>query len=93
MALNPLREKWRDGEATLNGWMMLPGGPAFAMIETRKALDNLDDILCVEGLDGIYIGPSDLALALGHPPHSDTEEPELLEATLTSVGYKGTLPF
>ena len=37
----------------------------FAMIETAQALDNLDDILSVEGLDAIYIGPSDLSLSLG----------------------------
>ena len=36
----------------------------FAQIETQQALDNLDDILSVEGLDAIYIGPSDLSLAL-----------------------------
>ena len=37
----------------------------FAMIETATALDHLDDILSVEGLDAIYIGPSDLSLSLG----------------------------
>jgi len=36
-----------------------------AMIETAKAVDNLDEILSVEGLDAIYIGPSDLSLSLG----------------------------
>jgi 4-hydroxy-2-oxoheptanedioate aldolase len=35
-----------------------------AMIETRAALDALDDILSVEGLDGVYVGPSDLSIAL-----------------------------
>ena len=29
----------------------------FAMIETREALENLDDIMSVKGIDGIYIGP------------------------------------
>ncbi len=43
----------------------------FAMIETARALDNLDDILSVEGLDAIYIGPSDLSLALGCRPVFD----------------------
>jgi len=38
---------------------------AFAMIETRQGLDNLEDILSVPGLDAVYIGPSDLSLALG----------------------------
>jgi 4-hydroxy-2-oxoheptanedioate aldolase len=37
---------------------------AIAMIETRAALDALDDILAVEGLDGVYVGPSDLSIAL-----------------------------
>ena len=47
-------------------------------IETREAMDNLDDILAVEGLDGVFIGPMDLATNLGHlgnPSH-----PEVLQA-------------
>lgn len=40
---------------------------AIAMIETREAIDNLDAILSVPGLDAIYIGPSDLSLSLGGP--------------------------
>jgi 4-hydroxy-2-oxoheptanedioate aldolase len=35
-------------------------------IETQRALDNLDAIAAVEGIDGLFIGPSDLAAALGH---------------------------
>ena len=52
----------------------------FAMIETAEALDNLDDILSVEGLDAIYIGPSDLSLALGCRPTFDDLEPKAFEA-------------
>jgi 4-hydroxy-2-oxoheptanedioate aldolase len=37
----------------------------FAMIETRDGLDNLDRIASIPGLDGLYIGPADLSLALG----------------------------
>lgn len=51
-----------------------------AMIETAEALDNLDDILSVEGLDAIYIGPSDLSLALGCRPTFDDLEPKAFEA-------------
>jgi 4-hydroxy-2-oxoheptanedioate aldolase len=48
---------------------------SFAMIETAQALDNLDAILSVEGLDAIYIGPSDLSLALGcRPVFDDVDE-------------------
>lgn len=41
---------------------------AIAMIETAEALDNLDAILTVESIDGVYIGPADLALSLGYAP-------------------------
>lgn len=45
------------------------------MIETRQAIDNLDDILSTPGLDGVYIGPSDLSFALGLPPRMDSDVP------------------
>ena len=35
-----------------------------AMVETEAALEGLDDILAVEGVDGVFIGPSDLSIAL-----------------------------
>jgi 4-hydroxy-2-oxoheptanedioate aldolase len=53
---------------------------AIAMIETADALDHLDAILATEGLDGIYVGPSDLANALGCPPVLDPVEPEVVTA-------------
>jgi 4-hydroxy-2-oxoheptanedioate aldolase len=53
---------------------------AFAMIETAQALDNLDAILSVEGLDAVYIGPSDLSLALGCKPTFDDVEPKVAQA-------------
>lgn len=52
----------------------------FAMIETAQALDNLDAILSVEGLDAIYIGPSDLSLALGCKPVFDDVDPKVAQA-------------
>lgn len=51
-----------------------------AMIETQQALDNLDQILAVEGLDAVFIGPSDLGQSLGHGPGMDRGEPEVVEA-------------
>jgi 4-hydroxy-2-oxoheptanedioate aldolase len=48
----------------------------FAMIETAQALERIDDILSVEGLDAIYIGPSDLSLSLGcRPVFDDVDAP------------------
>lgn len=36
----------------------------FAMIETTEALENLADILNIEGIDGVYVGPNDLCISL-----------------------------
>jgi 4-hydroxy-2-oxoheptanedioate aldolase len=52
----------------------------FAMIETAQALDNLDAIMSVEGLDAVYIGPSDLSLALGCRPLFDDVDPPVAQA-------------
>ena len=51
-----------------------------ALVETKEALNNLDDIMTVEGLDGVYVGPSDLSLSLGLQPKIEPDEPKLLEA-------------
>ncbi len=53
---------------------------AFAMIETAQALENLDDILATPGLDAVYIGPSDLSLALGCKPTFDDLDPKAADA-------------
>lgn len=45
----------------------------FAMVETRDGLDRLEEIASTPGLDGIYIGPADLALALGQTPGAGGE--------------------
>lgn len=47
------------------------------MIETREGVANLDEILAVDGLDGIYIGPADLALSHGKTPGFDHGAGEL----------------
>jgi 4-hydroxy-2-oxoheptanedioate aldolase len=49
------------------------------MIETAEALDNLEAILDVPGIDMIYVGPSDLGFSLGLPPLMDREEPQILD--------------
>ena len=46
----------------------------FAMIETKESLENLDEIMKTTGLDGIYIGPADLSLAIGEKPSFDKPE-------------------
>ena len=51
-----------------------------AQIETKEALENLDEILSVPGLDAVFIGPSDLGQSLGVPPRMDTTEPQTVKA-------------
>jgi 4-hydroxy-2-oxoheptanedioate aldolase len=50
------------------------------MIETAEAMKNLDDILSVPGVDGVYVGPSDLSLALGLKPRLDQTDAPVVEA-------------
>jgi len=68
------------------GWNQIPGYAAAAndeiclivQAETPQALENLDDILQVDGVDGVFFGPSDLCASMGHlgnPGH-----PEVVEA-------------
>ena len=45
-----------------------------AMIETKESLDKLDEIMSTDGVDGIYIGPADLSLAIGEKPGFDRPE-------------------
>ncbi len=51
-----------------------------AMIETAQALENLDDILSVPGLDALYVGPADLSQSLGGKPGVDFTKPAVADA-------------
>lgn len=51
-----------------------------AMIETTQALENMDAIMATPGMTGVYIGPSDLSLSMGHTPKLDQEEPAVVDA-------------
>lgn len=55
------------------------------MIETVQAVENLDQILAVEGIDAIYVGPADLSLTLGLPPGNNDDTPAFVEALMTIV--------
>lgn len=70
---------------------LLYGGPDYAqhadativrlaMIETREGLAAVDDICAVDGLDGIFVGPSDLGLNLGRGTAADPSDPDVRAA-------------
>lgn len=68
----PVRAGLREGpgyfEESNNSLTVIP------MIETRDALRNIDDILTVDGVDIVYVGPFDLSISLGlNPKNNDGE--------------------
>jgi 4-hydroxy-2-oxoheptanedioate aldolase len=53
-----------------------------AMVESAESYANLDDILSTPGLDGIYVGPSDLALSMGESAGFDPRFPAVYDAII-----------
>ena len=76
-----------DGPAYLNAANAMT--QTIAMIETRAALDALDDILGVEGVDGVFIGPSDLSIALSRGRSVEPRGAALLDELPRSVERAG----
>mmetsp|Transcript_19566 Transcript_19566/g.65724 ORF Transcript_19566/g.65724 Transcript_19566/m.65724 type:complete len:301 (-) Transcript_19566:2053-2955(-) len=68
----------------------------WAMIETAPALANAAEIAAVEGVDGLFIGPNDLSLALGVPPSSAPTDPRVVEGAwlrgAVGAGWRPSFP-
>ncbi len=56
-----------------------------AMIETRAGLDALDDILGVDGLNGVFVGPSDLSIGLSGGPRVEPRGKAVMTAAALIV--------
>lgn len=52
-------------------------------VESRTALENLDAILEVDGIDGVFIGPADLSASLGYP--DDAGHPDVQRVIEQSI--------
>lgn len=61
-------------------------------IETREAVENLEAILAVPGLDGILIGPADLSAALGYFPDVNGEAFQKVVAGILETGRRADIP-
>ncbi len=68
-----------DYVATANDQMCL-----LVQVETRAGIEALDDILAVEGVDGVFIGPADLAADMGFPGNS--AEPQVADTIRDALG-------
>ena len=83
-SFGPIRAKYSSGGAIHGGGdyhnyaneetLVIP------QIETREAIKNLDEILTTPGIGAIYIGPSDLSMALGKEPRKGQSDPEVVAA-------------
>lgn len=66
-----------------------------AMIETAEAVANVEAIASVPGVDGLYIGPSDLSISLGLSPAGDQDDVRFVDAldrTVAACQQAGILP-
>jgi len=62
-------------------------------IETPKGVEALGDILAVDGVDGVFIGPSDLSASMGHignPAHPDVQA--VIEESIAKIVAAGKAP-
>ncbi|TWG94998.1 4-hydroxy-2-oxoheptanedioate aldolase [Nocardioides sp. J9] len=65
---------------------------AIVQIESQLGVERREEILAVEGLDGVYVGPADLALTMGEAPRLDWEDGpvrEAIDAVLATAGENG----
>ncbi|MEP6721435.1 MAG: aldolase/citrate lyase family protein [Variovorax sp.] len=62
-------------------------------VETREALENLEAIVDVEGIDGVFIGPADLSASLGHPGDpGHTEVRSAIDDAIRCIRARGKAP-
>jgi len=78
----PMRAGLRSGPETAR---MNEEVACIVMIETEEGLANLEEICAVEGVDGIYVGPGDLMLALGGRTITDPDRAAEFEAALARI--------
>lgn len=62
-------------------------------VETKKGIENLDAINAVEGVDGVFIGPSDLAADMGFPGNSNADAvQDCIKDALARIAASGKSP-
>jgi 4-hydroxy-2-oxoheptanedioate aldolase len=67
----------------------------FVMVETVEAVENIDEIVAVPGVDGVFVGPVDLAISAGMPATVDNTDPAFvgwLETVVAACERAGVVP-
>ena len=63
------------------------------MVETAQAVERIDDILSVDGVEAIYVGPADLAISLGLPDSTDDAAfNDVLDTIVAACNRHGVVP-
>ncbi|MBR3124901.1 MAG: hypothetical protein IKF42_05675 [Mogibacterium sp.] len=85
-------EPWASG--TLTEYMQNSNDKVLLLpqCETEEALDNIEEIVQIEGIDGIFIGPFDLSICMGIPGQFDAPEfKEAVDRILSACKQAGKL--
>ncbi|GEL21430.1 aldolase [Pseudonocardia sulfidoxydans NBRC 16205] len=81
---------------TRHGFMTsAPGDPVCAvMVESVAAVEAVSDIVAVDGVDAVFVGPSDLALSMGRPTSAQDGDPDYdaLLARVLEAGRAADMP-
>jgi len=87
LPVNRFKKALKDGKPQIGIWSSLSSQ------ETRKSVANLDAIAATEGVDGIFIGPNDLAADLGHLGNwQHTEVWKVMEDAAKRIRKAGKAP-
>ncbi len=87
---NPSNAAWywgiRDYHARADVWPLDPQGELMAImfIESAEGVENIEDIITVPGVGGIFIGPSDLSTSMGYTSPSAPEVEAAIQTVLAS---------
>ncbi len=87
---NPSNAAWywgvRDYHARADVWPLDPQGELLAMmfIESPQGVENIDEIISVPGLGGIFIGPSDLSTSMGYTSPAAPEVEAAIQRVLAA---------
>ncbi|MFC7530877.1 HpcH/HpaI aldolase/citrate lyase family protein [Actinoplanes sp. GCM10030250] len=80
----PMRSMLRIGPAPAEANQAIT---LLAMIETPEGLANVEEIAATPGIDGLYIGPSDLTIAVGGAGPADPAVADAFEAALVRIRH------